>query len=120
MLFSASPDGKGGWHWAFEQRSDTEPSREDRWGPGSRGCGRTRLVRAGEVVLHRTVGLLTLRSLSLGRSPRQRRAGFEETCACGFCLMNPSKIHRILKKLLKELHWQKCCQFGLKGTGSVK
>lgn len=89
-------------------------------GPREPRLWRTRLVRAGEVVLHRTVGLLTLRSLSLGRSPRQRRACFEETCACGFCLVNPSKIHRILKKLLKELHWHKRCQFGLKGTGSVK
>lgn len=72
------------------------------------------------MVPHQTVGLLTPRCLFLGRSPVQRRARFEEACACGVCLMSLSEIHRTLEKLLKELHWRTHCQLGLKGTGSGK
>lgn len=55
-------------------------------------------------------------------SSSQQKPGTEgliDTCARGPCLMNPNKIHRTLKTPLKELCWQKHCQFGPKGTGSM-
>lgn len=56
------------------------------------------------------------------QSSSQQKPGTEgliDTCARGSCLMNPNKIHKTLKTLSKELYWQKHCQFGSKGTGSM-